>query len=337
METIGWGVLGAGNIARRFAASVAHERGSRVVAASGRSREHLRQFVEDIPQEPEHLYLDHESLLDDGAVDAVYVALPHGLHEEWVVRALMAGKAVLCEKPLGLSAAEASHMREVSYQTGSLLMEAMKPRFVPLHLRLARLLGSGELGDVLGVETVQRLPMEPSRGGYVTDPVMGGLLYDVGIYGVSWIEELTDGVPVVESSRTRKVDGVDWFDDARLELGGTPAHLVVEGSADYECTCTIRLERGTLEIDTLHRPTHATLLSPDGHLERELDAPYLVDDMFGEIAHFCGLVRSGATESEAMPLDASVRMAAIVDAIRAAWEDDADGTPPASRREGGEG
>lgn len=318
MEEVSWGILGAGNIARRFAASLASEPGSRLVAASGRDAGHLARFCADVPCPPEATYLDHQALLDDGSVDAVYVALPHGLHEEWVVRALDAGKAVLCEKPLALSAAQATHMAGVARERGVLLMEAMKARLVPLHAQVMSLVRSGELGAVTGVETIQRIPMDPARGGYIVDPTMGGLLYDVGIYAVSWIEELLSGEVSVVSSTATLTAGVDWSDDARLEIGGVPAHLVIDGGVtDYQVECRIQLERGTVVVETLHRPTRAGVYGPSGELVRVLDAPYVVDDFFGEVSHFSQLVRDGERESDVVPLDASIRMASIVDAIRA--------------------
>lgn len=318
MEVVSWGILGAGYIAHRFAASLASEPGSRLVAASARNADRLKAFCADVPCKPENTYLDHQALLDDDSVDAVYLALPHGLHEEWAVRALDAGKAVLCEKPLALTAEQATHMADVAREKGVLLMEAMKARLVPLHAQVMDLVRSGELGAVTGVETIQRIPMDPARGGYVVDPTMGGLLYDVGIYAISWIEELLPGeVRVVSSTATLRA-GVDWSDDARLEIGGIPVHLVVDGSVtDYQVECRIKLERGTVVVETLHRPTRAGIYSPTGELTRVLDAPYVVDDFFGEISHFSQLVRDGAQESDIMPLDASIRMASIVDAIRA--------------------
>lgn len=86
----------------------------------------------------------HETLLEDASVDAVYIALPHALHAEWVGRALSAGKAVLCEKPLALDEDEAGRLTAISRREGVLLMEGMKTRFTPAYRRVRELVLAGE-------------------------------------------------------------------------------------------------------------------------------------------------------------------------------------------------
>lgn len=97
---IRFGILGAGNIAHRFAASLAKVEGAELVAASRRTAEKAAAFLAEVPCAPgARAYGDHEALLADPEVDAIYLALPHDLHHAWALRALDAGKAVLCEKP----------------------------------------------------------------------------------------------------------------------------------------------------------------------------------------------------------------------------------------------
>lgn len=105
---IHFGILGAGKIAHRFAASLAKVEGAELVAASRRTAGKAAAFLAEVPCTPgARAYGDHEALLADPEVDAVYLALPHDLHHAWALRALDAGKAVLCEKPAMLSEAEA--------------------------------------------------------------------------------------------------------------------------------------------------------------------------------------------------------------------------------------
>ena len=99
---IRWGILGAGNIAYRFAASLKKEPGSILQAVSVRDPEKGKAFLKSHPAEK--MYFRHEDLIQDPEVDALYIALPHGLHREWALKALDAGKAVLLEKPAGMNA-----------------------------------------------------------------------------------------------------------------------------------------------------------------------------------------------------------------------------------------
>ncbi|MBQ1840488.1 MAG: Gfo/Idh/MocA family oxidoreductase, partial [Atopobiaceae bacterium] len=132
-----WAILGAGNIAHRFAASLAHVENAELVAASCRTREKAEAFLAEVPRaEGARAYAGHDALLADPKVDAIYLALPHQFHHEWAIKALRAGKAVLCEKPAMLTAVEMAEVAEVAHETGCLFMEAMKPRFVPLYAQV---------------------------------------------------------------------------------------------------------------------------------------------------------------------------------------------------------
>ncbi|MEE1274686.1 MAG: Gfo/Idh/MocA family oxidoreductase, partial [Olegusella sp.] len=107
-KAVRWGILGAGNIAHRFAQSLSHVEGAELVALSCRSAEKAAAFAGEFGVERSGVFSDealgaadaaHTALLADPEVDAVYLSLPHALHHDWAVRALRAGKAVLCEKP----------------------------------------------------------------------------------------------------------------------------------------------------------------------------------------------------------------------------------------------
>ena len=128
-----FGILGAGNIANRFAASLGHEQHATLVAASCRSTQKAVEFLSKVPCDADaRAYGSYDELLGDDDVDAIYLALPHSLHKEWACKALRAGKAVLCEKPACLSANEMRGISQTAQDTRTLFMEAMKSRFVPL-------------------------------------------------------------------------------------------------------------------------------------------------------------------------------------------------------------
>ena len=147
---INWGILGGGKIARRFAESLAHEPESLLYAVSCRSQEKADAFALFYPVV--RSYGSHEALLEDDRVDAVYLALPHGLHHEWAIRALNKGKSVLCEKPAALNAGQVQDIARTANARGLLFMEAMKTRFVPLYAALKQALSEGCIGELLSVE-----------------------------------------------------------------------------------------------------------------------------------------------------------------------------------------
>ena len=278
MAGLRWGIMGAGGIARRFARSLGHVEGASLVALSGRSAVRLDSFAAEFPVDARRRYVSaedggeraHQMLVDDPDVDAVYLSLLHGMHERWACRLLRAGKAVLCEKPAVLSAEEAGRVVSAARESGSLFVEAMKPRFMPVRARVRELLASGELGEIRGIEVVHRLDYGDLEGGYLLDPVQGGTLYDLGCYGVAWAEDLLGGAIQVDDVRTRWMvasDGsaVDIADEADLRIGGVPVHSDFAGDAgEYRVECRVTCERGEVSIPMLHRPTGFTVHRFDG-------------------------------------------------------------------------
>lgn len=318
---IHFGILGAGNIAHRFAASLAKVEGAELVAASRRTAEKAAAFLAEVSCAPgARAYGDHEALLADPEVDAIYLALPHDLHHAWALRALDAGKAVLCEKPAMLSEAEAAEVISSARERGVLFMEAMKTRFVPLHPHVMDAVGA--LRPVARVHASlcnDALASYRTRDTYILGGGPGsGVLLDCGIYCASWLDELLPGEIAVERVDTAFYEGSDVYVDARMTIGGVAAEL--------ECACdrarprqlVVEGERGILTVDDLHRPQHAELRIA-GEPTRDLDAPYEVDDFYGQITHFCALMRAGDIESPLMPHAATCRCARILDAIRTTW------------------
>lgn len=316
-----WAILGAGNIAHRFAASLAHVENAELVAASCRTREKAEAFLAEVPRaEGARAYAGHDALLADPEVDAVYLALPHQFHREWAIKALRAGKAVLCEKPAMLTAAEMAEVADVAHETGCLFMEAMKPRFVSLYAQVMQ--AAERIGDITHVEATlcnDMLGFVEGSGTYHMTPGPGaGVLLDCGTYCASWIEDFCPGVPTLVSIAGATKNGIDTYADAHLSHGGISARLECAFDRAKPRTATIVGTRGRILVDELHRPQHATVTLADG-TSYELDAPYEVDDFYGEVSHFNRLVMDGVTESPIMPLKDSVHCALILDAIRPAF------------------
>ena len=313
------GILGAGNIAHRFAASLSHELRAQLVAASCRSVEKAAAFLAEVPHaEGARAYGSYDDLLEDPDLDAIYLALPHAFHHEWAIRALRSGKAVLCEKPAMLTATEMDEVASVARECGVLFMEAMKPRFVPLYAQVVNALK--EIGPIVRVDATlcnDMLGAVEGTGSYHMTPGPGaGVLLDCGTYCASWIEDLCPGTPILVSKTDARRDGIDVYVDAQLDMDGILVRLECAFDRAKQRKATIVGERGQIVVEELHRPQRA-IVSVEGERTRVLDAPYVVDDFFGEVSHFVGLVASGKTESPIMTLDDSIACARILDTIRA--------------------
>jgi predicted dehydrogenase len=180
-----WGILGTGNIARQFCEGVLQSERGKLAAVGSRSAESANEFAArfGIPV----ALATYDELVRHAAVDAVYVSLPNHLHHHWTIAALRAGKHVLCEKPIGVNAAEAQEMFDVAEQTGKTLVEAFMYRSHPLTLAVIEAVKRGEIGELRLIRTSFCFKTEKIAGNIRFDAAMaGGSLMDVGCYCINF-------------------------------------------------------------------------------------------------------------------------------------------------------
>lgn len=185
MTKIRWGILGSANIAiSSVIPGIQQSETGVVTTIASRSLEKSRKVADQL--EIPTAYGSYEALIQDPNIDCVYIPLPNHLHMEWTIRAAKAGKHVLCEKPLALSASEANTMIEACEKAGVLLVEAFMYRYHPRYELIQKILQSGELGEIRGMhahfsfnnaQDVENIRYKKAWG--------GGSLYDVGVYPIS--------------------------------------------------------------------------------------------------------------------------------------------------------
>ena len=151
------GILGAARIARLFVDSVRPSTKVAVVAIAARDATRARAFAAELGIPRAHA--SYESLLADPELDAIYNPLPNTLHAEWSIRALGAGKHVLCEKPLAMSSRDADAMFAAARRNGRHLVEGYPYRAQPQTVKLRELLASGAIGTVQVVQASFGFPM----------------------------------------------------------------------------------------------------------------------------------------------------------------------------------
>jgi D-xylose 1-dehydrogenase (NADP+, D-xylono-1,5-lactone-forming) len=204
-----WGILGTGNIARQFTAGL-NASGRGVAAAVGsRSAESAGTFAKTFGISRAHG--SYEDLVADAGIDAIYCALPNSLHGVWTIRALAAGKHVLCEKPVAMNAAEAERMFDAAGKAGKILMEAFMYRTHPQTLAVMEAVRSGAIGKVRLIRTSFCFRTRKIEGNvrFVRELGGGGLM-DVGCYCINFTRLFAGGEPsVVRASATFHESGVD--------------------------------------------------------------------------------------------------------------------------------
>ena len=210
-STLRIGILGAARIAPMALIHPARQApGAEIIAVAARDAERARTFA--AKHGIARVHPSYDALLADPDVEAVYNPLPNSHHCEWTIKALRAGKHVLCEKPIAANAAEAEQMAAVAAQTGKVLMEAFHWRYHPLAARMRAIIDSGELGEVRHIETSFCVPLwKPGDIRYRLD-LAGGATMDLGCYAINVLRFLAGAEPTVTHAQARlSSPGVDRY------------------------------------------------------------------------------------------------------------------------------
>ncbi|MBS1604746.1 MAG: Gfo/Idh/MocA family oxidoreductase [Bacteroidetes bacterium] len=184
MKQFTWGIIGPGKIANKFALALTLVEGARLGAVASRDIARARSFAETHGKTtPVNAYDSYQQLATDPSIDAIYIATPHGYHAEHAILCLNHGKAVLCEKPMALSARQVNEMIDAARTNHAFLMEAMWTRFLPLTEQIDQLIGDGQLGDLryIRADFGFHAPFNPD-GRLYDLRLGGGSLLDIGIY-----------------------------------------------------------------------------------------------------------------------------------------------------------
>lgn len=264
------GVLGASRIvSMALMAPVARRDDVSVVAIAARRSGAARVFAERYGIAGVHE--NYEEVLANPSIDLVYNPLPPHLHAEWSIKALEAGKNVLCEKPFAMNAAEARQMNEAAARTGRRIIEAFHDRYHPVFLHLLNRVHSGQVGKVTALRGIfnHTIPRQPGEFRRITS-MGGGALMDLGCYPVHWCRSLLGEEPeVIEASAVYDPDGYD--DEMRAKLifpSGVEAHVecLMTPGWHYHARFEITGERGELVVENSLLPHlgHSILERTDG-------------------------------------------------------------------------
>ena len=184
IKTLRWGIIGPGAIAKRFRDGLKDADHGELVAIASRdaSKPALKT---DFPGT--RIHHGYEAILADEGVDAVYIATPHPGHAQWAIRCAEAGKHVLCEKPMGLTAYQADAMFAAAQRSGTFMGEAFMYRPAPLTRKLCDLIKAGEIGEVRLIRCSFGFALDnpPESHRLRASDLAGGGIMDVGCYPAS--------------------------------------------------------------------------------------------------------------------------------------------------------
>ncbi|WP_426163943.1 Gfo/Idh/MocA family protein [Sandarakinorhabdus sp. DWP1-3-1] len=314
------GILGAANIARHFTTGVADLPTVEVVAVASRELATAEAFAarHGIPR----ALAGYEALLADPAVEAIYNPLPNSLHAEWSIRALEAGKHVLCEKPIAVTADDARAMFAAADRAGRLLVEAFPYRSQPQTLEAARLVGEGAIGRPRLIQAAFGFPMANPANIRLDPALGGGALLDAGSYPVSLISLFAGALPErVTALAQWSPRGVDMTLVANMMFAdGLMAQAACSFGTGIYRRALIVGEEGTLSTDFLN---HLTATDP-GVLDisrggweprREAIAFPATNGFRAEAEAFAAAVRSGPEAWNGIGPAESIEVMQLLDAI----------------------
>lgn len=273
-----FGIIGYGNIARKFVKSITYTSGGRVHAIASHSLDENDRYLQSHPLVK--LYRDYEELLKDEDTEAVYIAVPHYEHKKWIIEAIKHHKAVLCEKPLVLKSEDIDEINQYVKEYQGYCLEAFKTKFnvgfdyLKEDLKL--------IGKLKSIEANFCFDGTDKKDSYLFDPKQGGALNDVGSYVVGFVLGLVDAPVESVESHIEKENEIEMNFKATLnfknEIQGK-----VEGSINYnkERYALIKGEKGEIYVPMFNRVVEYTI-----HLENEViqkTYPIEGDDMTLEI------------------------------------------------------
>lgn len=309
---INWGILGAGNIAKRFVKGLAFDERACLYAVSCRSLEKAESFR--AYADFEKAYDNYDALLDDPKVDIVYIALPHKHHCEYAIKALRKHKAVLCEKPAALNEEEVRKIVAVAKEENTFFMEAMKSKFVPMYQHILSLVQQGVVGKVEYAYGAFSYDITGKPERYLLDKDQGGCILDTGCYCLNFIQDVLGKEGTIDSLEYRLIDGVESFVDCKLNINGAIGEIVCGIDQNLPRNGLIKGTKGTIEIKDFHRPV-AIKVSVEGNTYEEV-IPYDKDDFYSEIKEVNDAYLAGKTQSDVMSFEDSIALSKLMDTIK---------------------
>jgi len=250
-----WGILGAGNIAGQFAQGIGGSRRSKLAAVGSRDQASALTFAaaHRVPR----AMGSYEAVLADAEVDAVYVALPNSMHHEWSIRALHAGKHVLCEKPIAADRREAEEMFDAARRAGRALVEGFMYRSHPLTAAWLKEVRGGAIGRPLLVRSSFCFCTRQTEGNIrFSRELAGGALMDVGCYCINLSRLVAGAEPVSVTAGARLSDqGIDEIAAGTMRFAdGMIASFSCGMTVHADNTASICGSRGFIEVPVPWKP-----------------------------------------------------------------------------------
>ena len=316
-DSVRWGILGTGKIARQFAEALQQTPGAVLAGVASRDSAKAAAFAEEFGVAAS--FGSYQALADADAIDLIYIGTPHPMHHEDAMMALNAGKGVLCEKAFTVNRREAEQVVALARNKRLFLMEAMWTRFMPALAEVRRVIASGAIGTPTHLTADFGFHANYGPEHRVFNPALGGgALLDLGIYPLSVATALLGPVRSVTASAEIGPTGVDLNTGFVLtHEGGALSHCSCSLAARTPCELTVSGELGHVRMNTqFHRATSVSVVLADGS-GGTVATPYLGNGYVHEIVEAQRCWQAGLIESPGMTHGETLALMGVMDEIRA--------------------
>lgn len=311
--------MGAGRIARKFAADLKYVDNAELIAIGSRSRESAEEFAAEFPLKYKHG--SYEELVANNDVDVIYIATPHNLHYDCTLLCLHHNKAVLCEKPFAMNSAQTREMISVAKEKKIFLMEALWTKFMPHYNKTLELVRNGSIGEIKSVLVnfgFRPAPPVPKR---LFDPALGGgTIMDIGIYNVFIALSFLGKPDAIEAAMTPAETGVDEQCAILFKYNkGAMAHLFTSFASDLGTEADIAGTAGRIRLTTRFYEPSSTVEFYSGRVDTKREVAVHKEAGFGyqyEARHVVDCLEKGLTESPVMTFGDSLLLMEMLDAVR---------------------
>lgn len=314
-KKVKWGIIGLGNIANKFAADLQLSNSSILYGVASREINKAEKFSKKFRSIK--YYGSYEELADDSDIDIIYIATPHTFHFENTMMCLRKGKAVLCEKPMGINSDEVKIMVQEANSRNLFLMEGIWTRFIPATEKLIEILNRKLIGDILFIRADFGFKGDLNLESRVYNKRLGaGSLLDIGIYPI-YLSLLTNGLPKDLKAMARMTEtGVDSYCSMLFNYeNGSKAILESTIESETPTEAYIYGSDGSIKLHSRFHHTEKITITRNGKKEI-FTIEYKGNGYIYEIEEANKCVINQEIESPKLPLKTSIDLIRIIDKVK---------------------
>lgn len=312
------GILGAGHIARKMAATLQEMKEAELYAVAARELSKAEQFANEF--QARKAYGNYEALADNPDIDLIYIATPHSHHFAPARMCLLKGKPVLCEKAFTANAREAEELIRIAQEKRVYLAEAIWTRYMPFSRTIRELTENGIIGKPMMLTASLGYPISQVER-IIRPELCGGALYDLGVYPINFALMTFGGdIDKVTSTCVKNEAGVDMqnsitftYRDGRMAVMQTTAFCASDRQG------IVSGDKGYLVIDNINNPQLAVAYNADHQETARYTCPPQITGFEYQVLEAAEAIRQGAIEPASMPHAETLRVMRMLDSLRQEW------------------